>query len=83
MPFYEYQVDESHEGCAYCRRPFTRFQQIRDAKLTQCPACGAPLRKLFSAPSIGASRSGFDDRAKSAGFHKLQKIGTGEYEKQY
>ena len=41
------------------------------------------LKKMISAPSVGASQSNFDDRAKNAGFHKLQKLGKGEYEKQY
>jgi hypothetical protein len=41
------------------------------------------VKKLISTPAIGGSQSGFDDRAKSSGFHKLKKLGTGEYEKLY
>jgi hypothetical protein len=29
----------------------------------------------------GRSRSGLDDRAGAAGFHKLKRAGRGEYEK--
>jgi hypothetical protein len=39
--------------------------------------------KVVSRPAVGGSSSGFDDRAKSAGFHKLKRLGKGEYEKQY
>jgi hypothetical protein len=35
------------------------------------------------APAIGRSKTKLDDRAKNAGFTKLKKIGTGEYEKMY
>jgi hypothetical protein len=41
------------------------------------------VKKLISAPRVGASQSNFDDRAKASGFHKLKKLGKGEYEKQY
>jgi hypothetical protein len=41
------------------------------------------ITKLISAPAIGSSKAGFDDRAKASGFHKLKKLGTGEYEKLY
>ena len=54
-----------------------------DPMLTVCPDCGAEVRKLFSAAAVGGSKSGFDDRAKAAGFHKLKRLGKGEFEKQY
>ena len=44
---------------------------------------GPALKKLISAPNVGGSESSADDRAKSAGFHKLKKVSTGEYEKLY
>lgn len=59
------------------------MQKISDEPLDRCPDCGAPVEKQISAPSVGSSKSGFDDRAKRAGFHKLKKLGKGEYEKQY
>jgi hypothetical protein len=41
------------------------------------------VQRLISAISIGYSKSGFDRRAREAGFTKLQRIGRGEYEKKY
>ena len=83
MPFYEYKVVDGHKGCAHCRETFDVLQNISAPRLDFCPHCGAPLAKLISAPAVGASKTGLDDRAKAAGFHKLQKLGKGEYEKKY
>jgi hypothetical protein len=51
--------------------------------MTVCPRCGNPITKCIVAPAIGRSKTKLDDRAKNAGFTKLKKIGTGEYEKMY
>lgn len=83
MPIYEYQARERERSCEQCAAGFEVFRNLADSPLTVCPRCGAPLRKLISAPSIGVSRGGLDDRAKNAGFHKLKRLGKGEYEKQY
>lgn len=83
MPIREYQAVDSNQSCEYCRRPFEQLERIEQSSLTQCPRCGSPVRRLISAPSVGGSKSGFDARAKAAGFHKLKKLGRGEYEKQY
>jgi len=83
MPIYEYQANDPPHGCEHCRDPFEVLQTISDPPLRTCPKCSAPVSRLISAPSVGASKSSFDQRAKSAGFHKLKKLGKGEYEKQY
>jgi len=83
MPIYEYAVVEGHEGCAHCRAPFEILQRLADPPLERCPQCNEPVRRQISAPAVGSSNSGLDDRAKNAGFHKLKKLGTGEYEKKY
>jgi putative FmdB family regulatory protein len=85
MPIYEYQASDAAAaaGCRHCAAPFEVMQRINDAPLTTCPQCGAAVTRLISAPAVGRSQSGFDDRAKAAGFHKLQRLGKGEYEKQY
>ncbi len=83
MPFYEYQVVENEEGCEFCRASFELLQKISDENLKICPECGAAVCRLISVPSIGGSKTGFDDRAKNAGFHKLERLGKGEYEKKY
>jgi putative FmdB family regulatory protein len=83
MPIYEYGLQEGEPGCAHCRDGFEQVQGIADDALTACPKCGAAVKRLISAPAVGRSQSSLDDRAKSAGFHKLTKLGKGEYEKQY
>ncbi len=83
MPIYEYQAVDSNQACSLCRGGFESLQRMADDPLRVCPDCGAPVRRLISAPAVGGSQSGFDDRAKRAGFHKLQRLGKGEYEKKY
>jgi putative FmdB family regulatory protein len=83
MPIYEYKAKEEVNSCDYCRDSFEELQQLSAPSLTKCPRCKNPIVKIISAPSIGGSKSSFDDNAKNAGFHKLQKIGKGEYEKKY
>lgn len=83
MPIYEYQAGDRAHSCATCAVGFEILQSLSDPALETCPSCGAPVRKLISAPAVGGSKSGFDDRAKSAGFHKLERRGRGEYEKKY
>ncbi|NQU38947.1 MAG: zinc ribbon domain-containing protein [Lentisphaerae bacterium] len=82
MPIYEYQSVESKHSCVHCRTGFDHFHKS-PGTLEVCPECGAAVKKLVSAPNVGGSESGADDRAKSAGFHKLKKVSTGEYEKLY
>jgi len=83
MPIYEYEPEDSGKGCEYCSNGFEIMQGINDEKLTVCPKCSAPVRRMVSVPSVGASQSNLDDRAKKAGFTKLKRLGKGEYEKQY
>jgi len=83
MPIYEYQAEDPAKSCGLCRKVFTQMQSISEQPLRNCPSCGNHVKKLFSVPSIGSSVSSGDDRAKKAGFHKLKRLGRGEYEKQY
>ncbi len=83
MPVYDYMAIESDKGCPYCANGFEITQSIHDPRLTECPKCNSPIYKCITAPAIGRSKSKLDDRAKAAGFTKLKKIGTGEYEKMY
>lgn len=83
MPIYEYQATDPARKCEHCARGLERLQRIADPPLQRCPHCGAPVARVISAPAVGRSASGLDDRAKSAGFHKLKRLGKGEYEKQY
>jgi putative FmdB family regulatory protein len=83
MPIYEYQADDSGHACSFCRNGFELLRRLSDPPLDRCPECGTEVHKCISAPAVGGSKSGLDDRAKSAGFHKLKKLGKGEYEKEY
>lgn len=83
MPIYEYQAREDTTSCAHCRDGFEVLQPLSEAALRQCPQCGAAVSRCYSAPAVGRSASGLDDRAKAAGFTKLKRLGKGEYEKQY
>jgi len=83
MPIREYQSSHPEKGCELCRNRFERIERPNAPVLSKCPQCGAELVRLISAPSVGASQTGADDRAKRAGFHKLKKISKGEYEKIY
>lgn len=83
MPIYEYQAKDEAASCDHCRRPFELLQSISDKPLANCPQCGAAVIRLISPAAVGGSKSGFDRRAKNAGFHKLVKADKGVYEKQY
>jgi len=83
MPIREYQVNDPAQGCAACCRPFERLERLQAPPLDKCPVCGAPISRLISAPVVGGSKSSLDRRASQAGFHKLKRLGRGEYEKQY
>ena len=83
MPTYDYEARSPENACERCRDGFEYVQSIHDPHLTECPYCGAPVRRLVSAPAIGRSKTKLDDRAKAAGFTKLKRLGKGEYEKVY
>lgn len=81
---YEYcAVEPEKQSCGKCGESFTIMQSIHDDRLTVCPDCGAPIRKVITAPALGRSKSKLDDRAKAAGFSKLKKVDQGTYEKMY
>lgn len=61
MPTYSYR-------CTECDDAFDIQQSFTDDSLTECPACGGRLRKLFSAVGVTFNGSGFyrtDSRAGS------------------
>lgn len=75
MPTYEYL-------CNTCEHRFDYFQSMNDAKLEQCPRCGAALRRLIGAGAgIIFKGSGFyctdyrsaSEAAKYAGADKADK----------
>ncbi len=61
MPTYQY-------ACTACDERLEAVQSFTDAPLTQCPACGGTLRKVFSAVGVVFKGSGFyktDSRGKA------------------
>jgi putative FmdB family regulatory protein len=61
VPTYQY-------ACTACDERLEAVQSFTDAPLTECPACGGALRKVFSAVGVVFKGSGFyktDSRAKS------------------
>jgi len=83
MPIREYIAVDPKKSCKICKEAFEQVEQMDSPPKTICPECGNAVQRQISAPSVGGSNSGFDDRAKSAGFQKLEKLGHGEYEKKY
>ncbi len=65
MPTYEYR-------CTSCGKELEAVQRFTDDALTECPACGGQLRKLFSAVGVVFKGSGFykTDSRKSGGSAK-------------
>ena len=83
MPIREYSAVDPKKSCKHCKKGFEQVEQMETLASTTCPECGNKVQRQISAPSVGGSNSGFDDRAKNAGFQKLEKLGHGEYEKKY
>src|SRR3954464_15697931 len=52
MPTYEY-------ACKECGEHVEVVQSFKDDPLTECPACGGPLRKVFAPVGIVLKGSGF------------------------
>lgn len=52
MPTYQYK-------CTECGEPLEARQSFSDAALTECPACGGELRKVFNAVGVVFKGSGF------------------------
>lgn len=52
MPTYSYR-------CTECDNAFDVKQSFSDATLTECPACGGALRKVFSPVGVTFNGGGF------------------------
>lgn len=63
MPTYQY-------ACTACGEQLEAVQSFSDSPLTECPACGGALRKVFSAVGVVFKGSGFyktDSRSSGKG----------------
>jgi len=52
MPIYEYE-------CLACKHRFDEIQGFSDPPVSNCPQCGAKVRKLLFAPAVIFKGSGF------------------------
>ena len=75
MPTYEY-------ACKACGEHLEVVQSFKDNALTECPACGGPLRKVFGNIGVAFKGSGFyktDSRSETGkGAHKAGEPKTAE-----
>ncbi|MCF6300194.1 MAG: hypothetical protein L3J52_03610, partial [Proteobacteria bacterium] len=87
MPFYSYQAVDLDLDCAFCRDGFDQLQKLHDPKLTGCPKCDSPVKKLITAANVA---TGFTSDQKNTlgqknleknGFTQYRKISKGVYEK--
>ena len=71
MPTYSYR-------CTGCTEAFDIVQSFTDEALTECPACGKRLRKVFSAVGIAFKGSGFyrTDSASSGAARTVTKAAS-------
>lgn len=72
MPIYEYRCDNDHT--------FEAFQSMADHALDACEVCGAPARRVLSAPAVHFKGSGFytTDYARKGKKGGAASDGTGE-----
>lgn len=71
MPLYEYE-------CQSCGRRSETLQRMDDPKLTICPDCGGPLKKLVSTSGFKLKGSGWyaTDYARQKGGDAAKAEGT-------
>jgi putative FmdB family regulatory protein len=63
MPTYEY-------ACKTCGEHLEVVQSFKDNALTDCPACGGPLRKVFGNIGVAFKGSGFYKTDSRSDGHK-------------
>ena len=71
MPIYEYK-------CTKCAHEFQSMQKFSDEPVSQCPTCGAPVKKLISKSSFHLKGSGWylTDYAKKGSPSKSESEST-------
>lgn len=81
MPIYEYAAVD--KGCAHCEAHFDLRQKLADAELTACPQCGAPVKRVLSAPNVAIGNAHVlkEGNVAAKGFTQYRRAGKGVYEK--
>ena len=83
MPIYEYAAVT--RGCVHCEAHFDVLQKLADAPLTQCPQCGAAVRRVISAPNVASGNAHVlsDDHAATSGFTQYRRSEKGAHANAY
>jgi len=71
MPVYEYQ-------CEACQQVVEARQKFSDAPLTECQACGGPLKKLISQTGFALKGGGWYQQGYGESKTKPAACGGGE-----
>lgn len=79
MPIYEYEPIDAH--CEACEGGFETFQHMGDDALTECPVCGAPIKRLISQSAFAMSKGFSHDKAAQKGFTTWRRAEYGRWEK--
>ena len=79
MPVYEYIAEK--DGCSYCKEGFDVIRPMSAEPLTECPKCGASVRKKVSPVSVHRNVLS-PSNLKDKGFAKLVKKDKGVYERE-
>ena len=83
MPTYVYEAVEPDQGCPACRDGFEAVHGMQERGPRECPRCGAPVRRRFSAPGIigrfNEKNTLSDPNLKRHGFKKLINEGNGKF----
>ena len=81
MPIYTYKAS-GPDHCRYCMNYFERQQKLNAARLTQCPECGAPVRRVITAPTVARPAPSLSEKnIGDKGFTQYRKLEKGVYEK--
>ena len=48
MPIYEYEPLDPRRSCRQCAKRIEVLQRVSEPVVTQCPSCGAPVRRVIS-----------------------------------
>jgi putative FmdB family regulatory protein len=81
MPTYTYEPS-TDQCCRYCLGGFDRRQKVSDDRLTTCPECGEPVKRVISAPALARPTPNIDEKnIGDKGFTQYRKLEKGVYEK--
>ncbi len=75
MPIYVYQ--SADDGCEKCREGYEVLQGVDDDPVTECPRCGAEMRRVPSTFNAGRGDVLSDSNLRENGFKKMRNTEDG------